>query len=126
MSTTMESVQSDMLAFWVCRLKEGQVPEPKYASVPVEEKYSMVAPENIWREMFARHRCPACGKAFFRRESAWDCHPEASAYMVWKKFAHKGPAGARSLGDAIRAEISNPYSSFGGYYGSYGGGPFGL
>lgn len=128
MSTTMESVRSDRLAFWVYRLKEGKVPKPERAYVPVEEKYNMVAPENVWREIFARHRCPACGKAFFCRESAWNCHPEASAYEIWNEFAHKGPAGARSLSDAIRAEISNPYGSLGSYgsFGSYGGGPFGF
>lgn len=111
-----------MLGFWVHRLNRGQVPKPKYAYVPVEEDYDLNAPENALRELFGRYRCPACGKAFFFMESAWDCHPAASAYKVWEKYAHRGPAGARSLGDAIRAEVSNPYGSFG----SYGGGPYGL
>lgn len=112
-----------MLGFWVHRLNSGQVPEPEWVYVPVEEKYDLNAPENILREMFGRYRCPACGKAFFFQESAWDCHPEASAYKVWKKYAHCGPAGARSLGDAIRAEISNPYGALSNYS---SGGPFGI
>ena len=110
-----------MLGFWIHRLNKGQVPEPEHVYVPVEEKYDFNAPENTLRELFGRCRCPACGKAFFLQKSAWDCHPKASAYKVWGRYAHRGPAGARSLGDAIRAEISNPYGSFG----NYGGGPFG-
>lgn len=45
--------------------------------------------------------------------------PETTTYIVWRKFAHRGPAGATSLSDLLRAEIPNPYGSFGNY-----GGPF--
>lgn len=106
-----------MWGFWVHRLKRGQVPEPERAYVPVEEKYCIVAPENSLREFFGRYRCPACGKAFFLLKSAWDCHPKASAYRVWIKYAYRGQTGERSLEDVIRAGSS---------YGSYGGGPYGL
>lgn len=112
----------DARAFWVERLKSGQVPEPEYAYVPVEEQYDMNNPKNIWREMFGRHRCPACNKPFFFRDSAFDCHQKASAYKIWKKFAHWGPAGAASMFDLARGSFCNPHNSC-GYYGN---GPFGL
>lgn len=124
MSVSMYNMLSDDELFWIHRLKRGKVDSPKPAYVPAKEKYDLNALKNTFREWYGRHRCPACGKPFFFIWSAWNCHPEASAYEVWNEFAHKGPAGARSLGDAIRAEVSNPYSSFGGGY--YGGGPFGL
>lgn len=123
MAISMYRVDSDVRIFWIQRLKRGQVSKPEYAYVPVEEKYNMNAPGNVLRELFGRHRCPACGKAFFLRESAFDCHPAASACKVWEKFAHTGPAGSSSLGDSIRAGIA---SGFYGSCGYYGGGPFGL
>lgn len=122
---------NDMKDFWVKRLKGGQVPEPKYAYVPVDEEYltydlsrnRRYDPENCWREFFGKHRCIACGKPFRSQKAAFDCHPEASAYIVWNKFASRGgPCCMRSLEDAIRAEISNPYGAFG----AYGSGPYGL
>ena len=124
MAVSMHRLQADDELFWIHRLKKGQTPEPEWAYVPAEEKYDENALKNILREWYGRHCCPACGKPFFFIWSAWNCHPNASAYYVWKRFAHKGPAGAASLSDLIRAEVSNPYGSLGGGY--YGGGPFGL
>ena len=122
MSVSMYNLQADDRLFWIWKLKRGKSPEPKPAYVPIEEKYDLNAPKNIFREGYGRHRCPACGKPFFFIRSAWNCHPNASAYYVWGKFAHRGPAGSRSFEDAFRAEISSPYGAFG----NYGGGPFGL
>ena len=113
------SFYMDARSFWVRRLKSGQVPKPEPAYVPVEEDYNMNAPENAFREFYGRHRCPACRKPYFFLESALDCHPEASAYKVWEKFAHSGPVGSASPAEAIQTAI---YSSCGGFYGS---GPFG-
>lgn len=115
---------SDNQYFWnhyMGGLKDD-VPEPEHVYVPAGEEWSPRSPWYLLREGIGRHRCPACGKPYFFRSSAWNCHAAASAYMLWQKFAHRGPAGARSLGDAIRAEISNPY----GYFSNYGGGPFSL
>lgn len=102
---------------------KGNVPVPEYAYVPPEEKWGPASPWYLTRENFGRHRCPACGKPYVFRDSAWNCHKAASSYKLWQEFAHTGPAGVRSLEDAIRAEISNPYGTFGSYYGS---GPYGL
>lgn len=112
----------DAEAFWVQRLKSGQAPEPEYAYVPAEEQYDMNDPKNIWREIFGRHRCLACNKPFWSQEASFNCHHRATAYIVWRKFAHRGPAGAASISDVIRGSICNPHNS-GGYY---SGGPFGL
>lgn len=120
MAVSMYNMLSDNELFWIHRLKRGKMKPPEPAYVSAEEKYDMHALRNMFREDFGRHRCPACGKPFFFIWSAWNCHPEASAYKVWQEFSHSGPAGARSLSDAIRAEISNPYGSFGNYGGPYG------
>lgn len=109
-------VKRDMSIFWRERLRCGQVPEPEHVYVPVEENYDTHAPKNNLREFFGRHRCPACGKPYFFLESAFDCHPEASAYKVWEKFAHTGPVGSASPTDAVLTAI---------YSGSCGG-PYGL
>lgn len=123
MAVSMHTLHADKELFWIHRLKRGKMEPPKPANVPIEDQYDMNALKNMFRESWGRHRCPACGKPFFFIWSAWNCHPEASAYEVWNKFSHTGPAGARSLEDAIRAEISNPYGAFGPYG---GGGPYGL
>lgn len=120
-STYTMSVDDEL--FWIWRLKRGKVEPPEPAHVPVEEKYDRNALKNILREWYGRHSCPACGKSFFFIHSAFNCHPKASAYKVWEEFAHKGPAGATSLSDLVRADVCNPYSG-GGYYG--GGGPYGF
>lgn len=120
MAISMYRVDSDHRLFWIHRLKSGQVSEPEWAYVPVEEKYNMNDPRNTLRELFGRHRCPACGKAFFSREASWNCHPAASAYKIWKKFAHTAPAGAGSVSELARAALSA--LSCGGYY----GGPYGF
>lgn len=115
---------SDRRYFWnhYMGALKGEVPEPNYACISPQEKWGPRSPWYLVREEFGRHRCPACGKPYVFRDSAWNCHRAASACIVWREFAHTGPAGARSLEDAIRAEISNPYGAFG----SYGGGPYGL
>lgn len=99
---------------------KGAVPEPEHAYINPKERWSPRSPWYLLREEIGRHRCPACNKPYFFRDSAWNCHPKASAYKIWQEFSHSGPAGARSLSDAIRAEISNPYGAFGNYGGPYG------
>lgn len=131
MIITYHTHRTDMKDFLVKRLNNGDVPEPEHVFVPAEEMYMtgnvstshVYDPENCWRELFGRHRCIACGKPFWSQESAFDCHPEASAYIVWKELvASRGICCTRSLSDAIRAELSSPYGSFG----FYGSGPYGL
>lgn len=132
MKITYHTYRADMRDFLVKRLNNGNIPEPDHVLVPAEEMYMtgnvstshMYDPENCWRELLGRHRCIACGKPFWSQEAAFNCHPEASAYIVWQELvaSRGGVCCTRSLGDAIRAELSNPYAS----YGYYGGGPFNL
>lgn len=100
--------------FWNLKMtKRGKaVPsEPEYAYVPVAEQYDYNALKNILREWYGRYACPACGKPYFFAQSAWDCHPKASAYHVWERFGHhRGPMGYASVGEAIMANISSGFS----------------
>jgi len=116
-------LNSDREYFWKHYMGglKGNVPKPEYAYVPPGEKWGPGSPWYLLRERFGRHRCPACGKPHFSYDAAWNCHSAASACILWDRFAHTGPAGARSLEDTIRTELSNPYGPLGSYYGgSYG------
>lgn len=106
----------DMYAFWKKRLDSGQVPEPEHVYVPIEEQYitgrvstsKQYAPENFWREFWGKHRCIACGKPFRTQEGAFNCHPEASAWIVWQRYAFSGSMGSASPTEALTTAI---YSS---------------
>ena len=113
---------ADMRDFWEKRLKSGNVPKPEYVYVPVDEQYltgvpstnRRYDPENCWRELFGRHRCIACGKPFWSQEAAFDCHSEATASIVWDKFANTCQVGSASPTEALMTAI---YASSGGPYG---------
>lgn len=112
----MDIVDEEYL--WRHFMNNGDVPEPEYATVPVEEKYDILAFKNILREAYGRHRCPACGKAFFLLSSTWKCHQKVTAYKLWQRFGHaRGSMGFGSLSDAVR---SGAYSGFGGPMGPFG------
>lgn len=116
----------DMKVFWVKRLHSGDVPEPEHVYVPIKEMYltgsvstsQMYKPENYWRELFGRHRCIACGKPFWSQEAAFDCHPEASAYIVWEKFKSSGVCCTPSAEDSFRLASAAIYRD------SFTSGPF--
>lgn len=115
MANASENYYVDAELFWIHKLKRGEVAPPEPAYVPVEENYDLNAIKNILREWYGRHRCPACGKPYFFIWSAWNCHPEASAYEIWKKFAHRsGSMGASTVSDMIAS---------GCYFNGGGGGP---
>lgn len=109
---------------WTHYMKSGDIPEPEFAYVLSEERWSPRSPWYLLREALGRQRCPACGKPYFSKDSAWNCHRRASAYILWQKFAHRGQAGTASMSDLIRGSLGNPHSSY-GYYGSGPFGPFG-
>lgn len=110
-----DHIKAEMQDFWEKRLNSGDAPEPERAYVPVEEQYltsktstnQRYKSENFWRELFGRHRCIACGRPYWDQKDAFDCHPEASTYIVWREFACRGLPGARSLADAVSAAISS-------------------
>ena len=123
MSVSWYNDQSDDELFWFWRLKKGKVPPPKPADVPFEEQYDIGALENTFRELWGRHRCPACGKPFFFILSAWNCHPDASAYKVWNKYQCGKTAFYMSAYDLARTESADtcPFSPYpGGVYGGVG------
>lgn len=114
---------SDRRYFWNHYMGafKGEVSEPEPRHISPKEKWGPGSPWYLTREEFGRHRCPACGKPYVFMKSAWNCHPAESAYALWQEFAHNsGPNCFGSLGDAIRASISNPYSGY------HSGGPYGL
>lgn len=95
MKMTYHTRKADMKDFLATRLNNGDVPEPNHVFVPAEEMYMT---ENVsTSHMYDPENC-------------------------WREFvASRGVCCTRSLSDAIRTELSNPYGSF-GYYssGSYG------
>lgn len=107
--------ENDMWAFWIERLGSGKASEPEHVSVPVGEQYitdrvsttKQYNPENFWREFFGKHRCIACGKPFRTRKEAFDCHPEASAWIVWQRYAFSGSMGSTSPSEALTTAIYN-------------------
>lgn len=103
---------------WTHYMNGGDIPEPEHVYVLSGERWNPGSPWYLLREALGRQRCPACGKPYFFKDSAWNCHQRASAYVLWQRFAHRGPAGAMSTADLVRMSVSNPH----GYYGN---GPFG-
>lgn len=87
---------------------KGDVSEPEHVYVPAREQWGPGSPWYLLRTSIGRYRCPACGKPYFFMDSAWNCHLAASAYELWQKFAHRGPAGAASMSDVIRGASATP------------------